>query len=166
MSEAARQAAVQLFAARDLRVFFDILIGNLQDYQHRRPFWEQYVESPQLVDFAIACDSDDKRKLRANWREGTPDVADLWGAPAGHSAFIMRFRGREDVVIAEMSQPNKAMYLFSTATFEEKVGTLDGRAFHYDMLRSEPPAKARWVHRGNWHSAFGSNLRRYGVQTP
>jgi hypothetical protein len=164
MSEEARQAAVRLFAARDLRVFFDILIGNLQDYQHRRPFWEQYVESPQLVDFAIASDWEDKRKLQANWREGTPETATLLDAPPSHSAFIMRFNGRHDVIVAEMSQPNNAMYLFETDDFESHVGDLDRLRFKFHQLKNREVAAQYWAHTPGWQERFARKLYELGIQ--
>lgn len=163
ISATVRKLAVQLFAARDLGAFFEVLIGKSQDSQLRRPFWERYVNSPQLVNFAIACDHLDGRKLVAALGRERADVASLVGAPDYHSCFVMHFSGREEVVIAEMSQPNKAMYLFTFNNFLQHVGSLEEARFSFDALRSQTWMRDRWVHRGDWHYKFFELLARYGV---
>jgi hypothetical protein len=163
ISAPVRKFAVQLFAARDLVTFFEVLIGSNQDYQERRPFWERYVNSPQLVNFAIASDFHDRRKLIAAIGPERADVAKLDGAPDDHSCFVIHFSGRRDIVIAEMSQPNKAMYLFSVDTFAKSVGSLEDGRFEFKELRSQQSMLDRWVHRGDWHETFRRNLASLGV---
>lgn len=164
-SQEAMAAAVRLFAARDLGTFFDILIGKYGDTQMRRSFWEQYIESPQLVDFAIACDEGDHARLKAHWRDGKPTVARLEGAPWQYSAFVMRFRVYpEDIVIAEMSKANNAMYQFTISVFEDQVGPLEQNRMSFLRLKNRQVASDWHTHRGDWHYRFASHLRRLGIQ--
>jgi hypothetical protein len=162
--EQARRTAVRLFAARDLKAFFEILIGDLDDEQKRRPFWEQYVNSPQLVDFAVACDREDRRRLQSRPEHQAWDVAHLMDAPDNHSAFLMRFNGNTDIIVAEMSKANKATYTFRTQVFEAKVGALASSRFRYDALRSLQVAEDRWVHNGIWQPRFAERLGKLGVR--
>jgi hypothetical protein len=163
ISERVRQLAVQLFAARDLGAFFQVLIGAGDDPQRRRAFWEPYADSPQLVNFAIASDLDDRRRLVAALAKEGIDVAQLLGAPLNHSAFLMHFRGTADIVIAEMSKENNAMYLYSTATFERSVGDLQEERFRFSQLKSKGLSQSNLAHQGNWHPRFRQVLARYGV---
>lgn len=165
-SAAARKAAVQLFAARDLNAFFEVLIGRADDYQQRRRFWEQYVESPQLVDFAIACDPYDMSKLRSQLGARIGSVARLNGSPSSNSAFMMKFltQGRE-IVIVEISQPNNSMYLFDGATFDSAVGSLERTSFNFRALKDQVNNLERLTHSaGSWHYRFQSRLAAYGVR--
>ncbi len=161
ISERSKRLAVQLYAARDLKVFFDVLIGSADDAQERRPFWEQYAYSPQLVDFAIACDPVDKARILASHGSQVADVAWLENAPEGHSAFIMQFEGAERITVAEISKANNAMYLFSTVDFEARVGSLQRRKFSMKKLKDQ--SVERYTHRGEWHSRFAGVLRQYRV---
>lgn len=161
------QIAVQLFAARDLRAFFEILVKSVDDYQERRKFWERYVESPQLVDFAIACDPDDMRLLRARAGSGRAQAARMTNAPSGHSAFLMRFVGRRDILVAEMSQPNNAMFAYSTDAFEGRVGSLSDERFNYSALRDDSIVLKRMIHSAPpkyWHDKFEAALAQWGVR--
>lgn len=160
-----RGIAVQLFAARDLQAFFEVLIGNVDDYQRRRAFWERYVESPQLVDFAIASDTYDKKRLLARLGKDRASVATLVGAPDEHSAFLMRFSGRQDIVVVEISQPNNAMYLFDTTVFERVVGDIDKHRFAFHELKSRTHA-LHWMSHvaGSWHDRFASVLNGLGIR--
>jgi hypothetical protein len=157
------QTAVQLFAARDLGAFFEILIERGEDEQHRRPFWERYVESPQLVNFAIACDPADKRLLFAKTGSERATASHLDDAPEHHSAFIMRFKGVDDITIVEMSKANKALYLFESADFEQYVGSLEERRFNYHALRDTLRMLQRMTHRWPWHERFAVALREWGI---
>jgi hypothetical protein len=164
-AEEAKSAAVQLFAARDLGTFFDILIGKSGDTQQRRAFWERYVDSPQLVDFAIACDEGDRARLKAYWPDGKPTVARLTGAPWQYSAFVMRFRAQpEDIVIAEMSKANNAMYQFTASVFEDQVGSLEQDRMSFLRLKNRNIASDWHTHRVGWHGSFASHLKRFGIQ--
>ena len=164
VSEDARLAALRLFAAKDIGRFFDILIGRQFDTQHRRPFWEQYINSAQFVDYAIACDPEDRKRLIAAWNEGTPDVARLNGAPDRHSAFIMRFRTTQyDLIVVEMSRTNNAMYLFNTEDFEDRVGTIDRARFLFSALKNRAMAVDHWSHMQGWEPRFTERLSQYGI---
>ena len=164
VSEGARLAALRLFAAKDIGRFFDILIGRKFDTQQRRPFWEQYIDSPQFVDYSIACDPEDRKRLIAAWTDGKPDVARMNGAPDRHSAFIMRFRTTQyDLLVVEMSRSNNAMYLFNTEDFEERVGTIDGARFLFAALKDKAMAVDHWAHITGWEPRFRERLRRYGI---
>jgi len=164
VSEKARLAALRLFAAKDIGRFFDILIGRQFDTQSRRPFWEQYINSPQFVDYAIACDPEDRKRLIANWTDGVPDVARLDGAPDRHSAFIMRFRTiHYDLIVVEMSRANNAMYLFDTSDFEDEVGTLEKSRFRFSALKNRSVAARTWSHSHSWQFRFAGNLREFGI---
>ena len=162
-SEKAINTAVQLFAARDLKAFFEILIGRNADQQERRRFWERYVESPQLVDFAIACDPHDMRLLRAKSGNERASVARLDLAPDNHSAFIMRFSGRKDIIIAEMSKANNAMYVFDAEIFEEHVGELERGTFRFRQLKNQTIMLDRRSHVPGWHGKFDEDLQRWGI---
>jgi hypothetical protein len=168
-SREARATAVRLFAARDLKAFFEVLLGAHGDDQLRRSFWERYVNSPQLVDFAIASDASDRRLLLARRGERNGDVARLASAPDSHSAFIMRFNGRSDLVIAEISRPHNAMYLFDIKVFEDVVGRLDRGVFDFRKLKDRSVAREWWSHTGNmdrrdyWHEKFSQKLGAYGI---
>ncbi len=163
ITERTRQLAVQLFAARDLGAFFQVLIGAGQDEQLRRPFWERYVESPQLVNFAIASDYFDRKKLVAALGRDRAQVATLVDAPSDHSAFLMHFRGKYDIVIAEMSKANNAMYMYLASNFESGVGDLQDAKFTFAGLKDQSLMQQRLTHRGDWHWRFESTLRAYGV---
>lgn len=164
VSEDARLAALRLFAAKDIGRFFDILIGRQFDTQRRRPFWEQYIHSPQFIDYAIACDPEDRKRLIAAWTEGVPDVARLNGAPDRHSAFIMRFRTTQyDLMVVEMSRANNAMYLFNTEDFEDRVGTIDRARFLFAALKNRGMAVDHWSHMQGWERRFAERLSRYGI---
>lgn len=163
-SEEAKLAALRLFATKDIGRFFDILIGKRTDHQGRRAFWERYIDSPQFIDYAIACDPTDRVRLVAAWREGQPDVARLDNAPEEHSAFIMRFMTRgDDLTIVEMSKANNAMYLFRTEIFERFVGSLIRARFSFKALKDREHSVARWRHSENWERRFADNLRTYGI---
>ena len=166
-TSAMRSVAIRLFAAKDLKAFFEILIGANEDEQQRRRFWERYVESPQLMDFAIACNYDDRRKLKAAGLNRTGDVASLDDAPHGHSAFVIRFKGDQDIIIAEMSKAGNAMYLYTTDDFESGVGMLSKSRFDFRGLKDQDLMQERWRHAPPppiWHERFESQLRmRFGV---
>ena len=163
-SEKAKLAALRLFAAKDIGRFFDILIGKRSDHQGRRAFWERYVESPQFIDYAIACDPKDRVRLVAAWKDGKPDVARLDDAPEEHSAFMMRFRTRDyDLTIVEMSKANNAMYLFNTETFERYVGELVRARFSFRALKNKAHSVDWWPHMVNWEGRFAEKLRGYGI---
>lgn len=161
-SSEAKAAAVRLFAARDLGQFFDILVAGGDDSQKRRQFWARYVESPQLVDFWIACDPADAERLRAHWRDGKPNFFNLVGAPPNHSAFIMRFRSaRADVMLAEFSRANNAMYEFDYRTFSEQAGLLEKQRVSFRGLKG---TNRRHIHRAGWHRTFEWHLNALGVR--
>ena len=165
ISERARRVAVQLFAARDLQAFFEVLIGSSDDYQRRRAFWERYVESAQLSDFAIASDVADRKRLRARLGDERARVAGLDGASQDRiSAFLMRFKGRRDIVIVEISQPNHAMYVWDAEAFENAAGGLDGNRFRFDQLKNKTRALTSIAHSANtWHFHFAETLATLGV---
>lgn len=164
ISERTRQLAVQLFAARDLGAFFQVLIGTRDDVQHRRRFWEKYVESPQLINFAIASDPNDRKKLIASLGKDRAYVAQLLDAPSDHSAFLMQFRTREyDIVVAEMSKANNSMYIYNTAAFEEHVGELQDSHFTFRQLKSMTVSFDQKRHVGEWHDRFAHFLAYYGI---
>jgi len=164
ISEKTRQLAVQLFAARDLGAFFQVLIGTRDDPQSRRRFWERYVDSPQLINFAIASDDNDRRKLLASLGKDRADVARLRDAPTDHSAFLMQFRTREyDIVIAEMSKENNSMFIYNTAAFEEHVGELQDFQFTFRELKSKSVSFDQKRHVGEWHGRFAVFLAYYGI---
>jgi hypothetical protein len=163
-SEEAKLTALRLFAAKDIGRFFDILIGKLSDHQERQTFWERYIDSPQFVDYAIACDPTDRQRLVAAWQDGQPEIARLDDAPEAHSAFIMRFRTRtNDLTIVEMSKANNAMYLFNTETFEQSVGSLVRARFAFKALKNKYHSVDWWAHSGHWESRFTEKLRGYGI---
>lgn len=163
ISDGAKKLAIQLFAARDLTLFFEVLIGAGADHQDRRPFWERYAYSPQLLDFAIASDPSDKQRLISKLGKDGGDVAKLTFAPESHSAFIMRFSGREDITIAEMSKANNAMYLFRTDNFEHAVGSIEKRAFQFSKLKDKANSIQHLSHSTYWHERFETTLRQYGI---
>lgn len=163
ISERVRQLAVQLFAARDLGAFFQVLIGSGEDYQERRRFWERYIDSPQLVNFSIASDLYDRQKLIANLGKDRVEVAQLLNAPDNHSAFMMHFRGNVDIVVVEISKANNAMYLYLASAFEEHVGELQDDRFTFKQLKNQDLHQERRSHSLNWHRNFEWILRRYGV---
>lgn len=158
------QIAVQLFAARDLRAFFEILIGRGEDEQERRPFWERYVESPQLVDFAIACDPVDMKRLGAKGGSVRASAARMNDAPENHSAFIMRFHGKHDLVIVEMSKANNAMYVFLASDFEDHVGALEKQHFRFRALKDQSLMQQKMAHRWPWHERFAGELAAWGIR--
>jgi hypothetical protein len=163
LADEAIRIAVQLFAARDLGVFFEILIERGADEQRRRSFWERYVASPQLVNFAIACDWQDARRLKARSHGERTTAAHLADAPENHSAFIMRFRGRKDITVVEMSQANNALYVFDSDDFEHHVGSLEDRSFSFPALKDRELMIDRWTHRWPWHERFGDSLATFGI---
>ena len=161
ISEKAKRLAVQLFAARDLKIFFDVLIGAEHDPQRRRMFWEPYAHSEQLTDFAIASDYHDKRRILATLGGSHADVASLESAPSDYSAFIMQFEGHHRITVVEISKPNNAMYLFSTADFEARVGSIQRLRFSLHALKDQ--GVGRHVHGVDWRGKFSLLLARYGV---
>ena len=165
LAEEAIRIAVQLFAARDLKAFFEILIERGADEQRRRPFWERYVASPQLVNFAIACDREDMRRLNARAPKERASAANLVDAPDNHSAFIMQFKGRHDVTLVEMSKANNALYAFSSADFEAYVGSLEDRHFRFRSLKDKALMLARWAHNPSydWYGKFAERLASFGI---
>lgn len=163
LADDAIRIAVQLFAARDLGVFFEILIASGDDEQRRRSFWERYVASPQLVNFAIACDPEDARRLKARTHGERTTAAFLVDAPDNHSAFIMQFRGRTDVTVVEMSQANNALYVFESDEFEDHVGSLEERSFSFLALKDRGLMLDRWTHRWPWHERFRDALSQFGI---
>ena len=165
ISDRARKAAVQLFAARDLQAFFEVLIGKANDYQERRSFWERYVESPQLTDFAIASDRNDLGRLRTKLGNVAAGTARLYGSPDNHSAFMIKFTSKShDIVIVEISQANNAMYLFDADTFEQRVGSLEQTRFDFHALKDQNNNLERLAHTSlTWHERFARTLRSYGV---
>jgi hypothetical protein len=163
ISERVRQLAVQLFAARDLGAFFQVLIGSGDDYQERRRFWERYVDSQQLVNFSIASDLYDRQKLVASLGKDRVEVARLLNAPDNHSAFMMHFRGKVDIVVVEISKANNAMYLYLASTFEEHVGELQDDRFTFKQLKNQDLYQERRSHSLNWHRNFEYVLGHYGV---
>jgi hypothetical protein len=76
----------------------------------------------------------------------------------------MRFIGREDIIVAEMSKANNAMYLFETDAFESYVGELASARFNYHALKSKDYSEARWIHTGGWQYRFAERLVAYGVR--
>lgn len=164
-SDDAIRIAVQLFAARDLGAFFEILIERGDDEQRRRAFWERYVESPQLVNFAIACDTEDMKRLIARGTKERATAATLADAPPHHSAFIMQFKGRDDVTLVEMSQGGNALYVFTSQDFEHHVGSLEDRAFRFRALKNKDLMLDRWTHRWPWHERFSQELASLGIYT-
>jgi hypothetical protein len=88
----------------------------------------------------------------------------LLDAPPNHSAFIMRFQGRHDVIVAEMSQANNAMYLFDTSDFEYHVGELDSLRFKFHKLKDRNVAAEFWAHTPGWQDRFASKLRQLGIR--
>lgn len=164
ISARTRQLAIQLFAARDLGAFFEVLIGANFDDQRREPFWQRYVTSPQLVNFSIASDWADRRRLVARLGKEQADVAHLNGGPSELSAFVMHFSGRQEIVIAEMSKANNAMYLYDAGVFERGVGSIqESSKFHYHALKNTSLMLNRYSHTTGWHYTFENILRRYGI---
>lgn len=164
ISARTRQLAIQLFAARDLGAFFEVLIGASFDEQRREPFWQRYVTSPQLVNFSIASDWADRRRLVARLGKEQADVAHLHGGPSELSAFVMHFSGRQEIVIAEMSKSNNAMYLYDAGVFERGVGSIqESSKFHYHALKNASLMLNRYSHTTGWHYTFENILRRYGI---
>lgn len=164
ISARTRQLAIQLFAARDLGAFFEVLIGASFDDQRRQPFWQRYVNSPQLVNFSIASDWSDRQRLVARLGRDQADVAQLIGGPSQLSAFVMHFSGRQEIVVAEMSKANNAMYLYDAQVFERRVGSIqESSRFHYSALKSASWMLDRYSHATGWHYTFDNVLRRYGI---
>jgi hypothetical protein len=163
LADKAIRIAVQMFAARDLGVFFEILIERGADEQRRRSFWERYVASPQLVNFAVACDWQDARRLKARSHGERTTAAHLADAPENHSAFIMRFQGRKDITVVEMSQANNALYVFDSHDFEHHVGSLEDRSFSFPALRDRDLMIDRLTHRWPWHERFDDALASFGI---
>lgn len=164
ISSRTRQLAIQLFAARDLGAFFEVLIGASFDDQRRQPFWHRYVNSPQLANFSIASDRSDRQRLVARLGREQADVAELIGGPAQLSAFIMHFSGREEIVVAEMSKANNAMYLYDAQVFEQRVGSIqESSRFRYGALKNMKLMLDRHSHTTGWHDTFENVLRRYGI---
>ena len=164
VSARTRQLAIQLFAARDLGAFFEVLIGASFDDQQRQPFWQRYVNSPQLVNFSIASDSNDRQRLVARLGRDHADVAKLIGGPAQLSAFVMHFSGRQEIVVAEMSKSNNAMYLYDARMFDKGVGSIqESSKFQYHSLKSTSLMLNRYSHTTGWHDTFESILRHYGI---
>jgi hypothetical protein len=162
-SEKSRQIAVRLFASREIADFFDVLMGGSADTQNRKTFWLAYANSPQLVDYAVACDYYDRQKLVQRWGKERRGEAALTDALPEHSAFIIHFRGQIDLVAVEFSKPNNAMYLYTLEQFERHVGTLSKPRFGVHKLKNKVHSLRHMSHVVGWARGFSAELAASGI---
>jgi hypothetical protein len=76
---------------------------------------------------------------------------------------VMRFIGKRDLTVVEMSKANNAMYLFSTETFEQKVGSIADARFSFRALKDTVNSLARRAHREPWQQRFSQELADFGI---
>jgi hypothetical protein len=162
-SDKSRQIAVRLIASKEIADFFDVLMGGSADTQNRKAFWLAYANSLQLVNHVVACDYYDLRKLRQRWGKEHGGASWLTDAPQEHSAFIIHFRGKIDLVAVEFSKPNNAMYLYTMEQFERHVGTFSATRFGFHKLKNTVHSLRRMNHVAGWGSSFSSELAASGI---
>lgn len=120
VSTEGRQRFVSWLAQDDLVFFFDFVIPDRNDPHDRKAFWLQYLD--YVEDSRVALSSSDRYRLRS-LTNGALTYANITDS-VDVSAFLMRFRGREEFVVVEFSKPGNAVYIHASAEFARVLGTL------------------------------------------
>jgi fermentation-respiration switch protein FrsA (DUF1100 family) len=105
--------------------FFDFVIPDRRDPHDRKAFWLQYLDL--VEDSRVALSSSDRYRLRAQ-TTGPLTYANITDSMEV-SAFLMRFRGKEEIVVVEFSRTGNAVYIHAASEFARVLGSLRGTEF-------------------------------------
>lgn len=156
---AARQRVIAWLSRKDLVFFFDFVIRY--DPHGRKDFWLRYID--QVVDSRVALSELDAWRLRNEVKEKVSYSI----ATAGNdtSAFLMRFKGTQDILCVEFSKSGNAMYVHDMDKFVQWNGGIRQSRFHVrNDLKSFASATTKFDHRGNWEADVRAFLSRTGIR--
>jgi hypothetical protein len=155
----AKQRVVGWMAKGDLLFFFKFVITD--DPHGRRDFWLKYIE--RAIDAQVALSDDDAYRLRAQVKERLTHSKVLGGQ--GTSAFLMRFKGQEDVICVEFSRTGNALYVHETDAFIEANRSIRMMRFQLTtQLKSTRTMCNRFIHSSNWQWTVQHYLAQLGIR--
>jgi hypothetical protein len=164
MSKPARERMTRWLAKGDLLFFFDFVMPAHKNPQGRKDFWLQYID--QVVDSAVALSPIDAHRLQLSVTEKLR-YAKADSPSDDVSAFIMRFRGNEEFVVAEFSQSGNAGFFHPAEFFDASLGGMRSRRYEVSTgprgLKRPNNAILRYVHIGDWQGKMEYALRYLGV---
>jgi hypothetical protein len=155
----AKQRVIGWLAKGDLLFFFKFVITD--DPHGRRDFWLKYIE--RASDAHVALSDDDALRLRAQVKERLTYSKVLGGQ--GTSAFLMRFKGQEDVICVEFSRTGNALYVHGTDAFIEANRSIRKMQFQLaTQLKSAYTMRDRFNHSSNWQWTVRHYLAQLGIR--
>jgi hypothetical protein len=165
VSSEGRRRFISWLAQDDLLFFFDFVIPDRSDPHNRKSFWLQYIDF--VEDSRVALSSTDRYRLRAQ-TTGPLAYANVTDS-MDVSAFLMKFRGREEVVIVEFSRPNNAIYVHGSSQFARVLGSLRQREFRISSERGLKHSSCleKFVHKQpneKWHREVRNFLAGLGIR--
>ncbi len=157
----ARKRVVAWLSTRDLLFFFNFVIKH--DPHGRKEFWLRYID--QVDDSNVALiDTDEWRLKRSANRGEELSYSQVTGANRC-SAFLMRFRGAEDIIFVEFAEPGNALYLHDATKFEKLNGGIRNPEFRFrPHLKSVQSGKQRFSHVAGWQEEVKAQLSRLGIR--
>jgi hypothetical protein len=111
----------------------------------------------------VALSDEDALRLRAQVKERLTYSKVLGGQ--GTSAFLMRFKGQEDVICVEFSRTGNALYVHQTDAFIEANRSIRMMRFQLaTQLKSTHTMRDRFNHSSNWQWTVRQYLARLGIR--
>lgn len=120
--EKAKQLFLSWLAKEDLEFFFNIMFRNSVDLHNRKTFWEQYINSEELLYSKVilsnvAASDPAVKKLEAEGRK----FAKFSNSSDGSSCFILAFK---TAYIVEFSEVGNALYFYDIDTPDIRMDQL------------------------------------------
>jgi hypothetical protein len=165
ISAEGRRRFVSWLAQDDLLFFFDFVIPDRNDPHDRKAFWLEYLDF--VEDSRVALSNSDRYRLRSQ-TTGALTYANITDS-MDVSAFLMKFRGREEFVVVEFSKPGNAVYIHAAAEFTRVLGTLRRTEFRISSERGlkHPSRLEKFNHiqpNQKWQREVRNFLAKMGVR--
>jgi hypothetical protein len=165
MPSTARDRILRWLAKGDLVFFFDFVMSANRNPHGRKQFWLKYID--QVTDVAVALSPADALRLRLavtqklRYAHASSPASDV-------SAFVMRFRGTREFVVAEFSQSGNAAYIHDAEKFDQLVGGMRARSYSVSTnkngLKSPWSMLSKYSHTDRWQSNVANVLAAHGIR--